>query len=40
MASLDDRVEYTAFHDSGNGEMNDHFLAHKEVNRVSVKGGE
>ena len=39
IASLDSRVEYTAFHDSGNGEIKDHFLAHKEVNKVSVKGG-
>lgn len=39
IASLDDRVEFTAFHDSGNGEIEDHFLASKDVNKVSMKGG-
>ena len=39
IASLDDRVEFTAFHDSGNGEIEDHFLANKDVNKVSMKGG-
>ena len=37
--SIDDRVEYTAFHDSGNGEIKDHFLSNKNVNKVSVNGG-
>lgn len=37
--TLDDRVEYTAFHDSGNGDISDHFLSNKNVNKVSVKGG-
>ena len=39
IASLDDRVEFTAFHDSGNGEIEDHFLFNKDVNKVSMNGG-
>ena len=39
MATLDERVEYTAFHDSGNGEIEDHFLQNKEVSKISEKGG-
>ena len=37
--TLDERVEYTAFHDSGNGEMKNHFLKDKNVNKISKKGG-
>jgi len=37
--TLDDRVEYTAFHDSGNGDITEHFLNNKQVNKVSKKGG-
>jgi hypothetical protein len=39
MLTLDERVEYTAFHDSGNGEIEDHFLQNKNVNKISEKGG-
>ena len=39
MLTLDERVEYTAFHDSGNGEIKDHFLQNKNVNKISEKGG-
>lgn len=39
ITSLDDRVEFTAFHDSGNGEIGDHFLNKKDVNKISKKGG-
>ena len=39
MSSLDERVEYTAFHDSGNGDIKDHFLQNKNVNKISEKGG-
>lgn len=37
--TLDDRVDYIAFHDSGNGEIDDHFLNHKNVNKISKTGG-
>ena len=37
--TLDERVEYTAFHDSGNGGIKDHFLNGKDVNKISVNGG-
>lgn len=37
--SIDNRVEYTAFHDSGNGKIDDHFLVNKDVNKISMKGG-
>jgi hypothetical protein len=39
MSTLDNRTEYTAFHDSGNGEIKDHFLNNKNVNKISQKGG-
>ena len=39
MLSLDERTIYTAFHDSGNGEIEDHFLLGKDVNKISMKGG-
>jgi hypothetical protein len=39
ISTLDERVTYTAFHDSGNGELEDHFLKNKNVNKVSMKGG-
>lgn len=39
ISTLDERVEYTAFHDSGNGEIEEHFLNNKDVNKVSMKGG-
>jgi len=37
--TLDNRVEYTAYHDSGNGSIEDHFLNNKNVNKISEKGG-
>ena len=37
--TLDERVEYTAFHDCGNGDIKDHFLVNKKVNKISVFGG-
>ena len=39
ISTLDKRVEYTAFHDSGNGNIEDHFLNNKNVNKVSMLGG-
>jgi|TARA_R110000744_G_scaffold88287_1_gene172106 glycosyltransferase involved in cell wall biosynthesis len=39
MALLDDRVDYTAFHDCGNGKISDHFLSKKNVNKVTEYGG-
>ena len=39
ISSLDERVEYIAFHDSGNGHIRDHFLQNKNVRKVSEKGG-
>ena len=39
MLTLDERVDYTAFHDSGNGEIEDHFLNNKDVNKISQRGG-
>jgi hypothetical protein len=39
IASLDERVDYTAFHDSGNGEITEHFLNNKDINKISMKGG-
>ena len=39
ISTLDERVKYTAFHDSGNGEITDHFLNGKDVNKISKKGG-
>lgn len=38
--SLDERVEFTAFHDSGNGSIEDHFLKNKNINKISQKGGD
>jgi hypothetical protein len=35
--TLDSRVEYTAFHDSGNGSIEEHFLNNKEINKISKK---
>lgn len=37
--TLNNKVKYTAFHDSGNGEISEHFLNSKDVNKISVKGG-
>lgn len=37
--TLDERVEYTAFHDCGNGNIEDHFLANKKINKISMFGG-
>ena len=37
--TLDERVEYTAFHDCGNGSIEDHFLTKKDINKVSQFGG-
>jgi hypothetical protein len=39
ISTLDERVDYTAFHDSGNGEIKDHFLNGKDVKKVSMFGG-
>lgn len=39
LPTLDERVNYVAFHDSGNGEIKDHFLQKKEVFKISQKGG-
>lgn len=39
ISTLDDRVTYTAFHDSGNGDIENHFLNNKDVNKISLKGG-
>jgi hypothetical protein len=39
ISTLDERVDYTAFHDSGNGEIEEHFLNTKNVNKISKKGG-
>ena len=39
IATLDTRVEYTAFHDSGNGSIEDHFLNNKDVKKISIHGG-
>ena len=39
ISTLDERVDYTAFHDSGNGSIEEHFLQNKNVNKVSVLGG-
>jgi hypothetical protein len=39
ISTLDERTEYVAFHDSGNGEIKDHFLINKNVNKISQKGG-
>jgi len=37
--TLDERVEYTAFHDCGNGDIKDHFLNKKDINKISLYGG-
>jgi len=37
--TLDERVDYTAFHDSGNGSIKEHFLSNKDVKKVSMFGG-
>lgn len=39
IATLDERVDYTAFHDSGNGNIEGHFLSNKDVKKVSMFGG-
>ena len=39
ISTLDKRVEYISYHDSGNGDIKDHFLNHKKVNKISEKGG-
>jgi len=39
ISTLDERVEYTAYHDSGNGQIEDHFLNKKDVKKISEKGG-
>ncbi len=39
ISTLDERVEYTAFHDCGNGSIEDHFLSKKDCKSVSIKGG-
>jgi hypothetical protein len=35
ISTLDERVEYTAYHDSGNGQIEDHFLNKKDVKKIS-----
>lgn len=37
--TLDSRTQYLAFHDSGNGSIEDHFLSTKKVENVSIEGG-
>jgi hypothetical protein len=37
--TLDKRVDYTAFHDCGNGSIEDHFLSTKNINKISELGG-
>jgi hypothetical protein len=39
VSTLDERAEFTAFHDSGNGDIENHFLKNKDVNKISMKGG-
>jgi hypothetical protein len=39
MSTIDNRIEYIAFHDSGNGPIEDHFLQNKNVNKISQSGG-
>jgi hypothetical protein len=39
ISTLDERVEYTAFHDSGNGNIEDHLINFKDVKKVSMFGG-
>ena len=39
ISTLDKRVDYVAFHDSGNGPIEEHFLKNKDVNKISIKGG-
>lgn len=39
LSTLDDRVDFLAFHDSGNGRIEDHFLNYKDVNKISMQGG-
>ena len=39
LLTLDERINYTAFHDSGNGEIQHHFLQNKNINKISQKGG-
>ena len=34
-----DKITYTAFHDSGNGSIEDHFLNNKDVEKISIYGG-
>lgn len=34
-----DRVKYLAFHDSGNGSIDDHFLNKKDCKKESIRGG-
>ena len=33
------KVDYTAFHDNGNGDISNHFLSNRDVNIISKKGG-
>lgn len=39
ISTLDNRVEIIAFHDSGNGDIEAHFLKNKNINKISQKGG-
>lgn len=39
IGTLDNRTEYIAFHDSGNGNIKDHFISKYEVNKFSINGG-
>jgi hypothetical protein len=39
ISTLDNRINYTAFHDSGNGSIEEHFLHKKNVKKISQSGG-
>ncbi len=39
ISTLDERVKYIAFHDCGNGSIEDHFLHNKDVDKISKSGG-
>jgi hypothetical protein len=39
VSTLDQRVEFIAFHDSGNGPIEDHFLDTRDVSKVTIRGG-
>lgn len=39
ISTFDDRIDFTAFHDSGAGPISDHFLSKKSVKTISQHGG-